>query len=505
MIRLVLSSILFLNSTQASDDTAKRLALYRGLDPTSINQHLAFYELYKESAEGKESLKHAWSLLSSQKEVGDDLLLHFPESVDAFISLINPIDAKADVPLQKEALLQIERLCSHLPNRKLKGFHAKTINEVQELPSSEIELSRALLLSQFDDENKICSFQASLDLMALQLLARVPLDAKPEDKIEALNQLIFFEMGFRFPPHSLYSGKIDRFTFLQHVLESRKGVCLGVSTLYLCIAQRINLPLEIITPPGHIYIRYKQGDSEINIETTLRGVHIPSREYLGVNTRSLAVRSLKEVIGMAHYNHASVWLAEGDFEKASQSYAKAMAFMPKDYLLHILYGSSLLCLGNESQGKKLFEEAKKLGDSTEVSPFALVDDLLLNNVTKDGIMPYFLYVDHSRESILKKKEALEKACVKYPRFRAGLFQLAICWLQLDRPAKALDVLQAYHAIDSNDIMVEFYLAELYFSRYDAQNAWKHCNKAFDIATKAGYVPEALKDLRAKLSKQCQQK
>src|SRR5262249_14956743 len=141
--------------------------------------------------------------------------------------------------------------------------------------------ARALLLSQFENDiKKIHTFEAALDLMALQVLAKLTKEATAYDKIHALNQFIFFEMGFRFPPHSAYNGKIEHFTFLPHVLESRRGVCLGVSTLYLCIAERIGLSLEIITPPGHIYIRYKEGDKEKNIETTCRGVHIPTEEYL---------------------------------------------------------------------------------------------------------------------------------------------------------------------------------------------------------------------------------
>lgn len=43
-------------------------ALYSTLDPTSVAQHFAFYELYPKTAEGKGALKHAWALLSGGRQ-----------------------------------------------------------------------------------------------------------------------------------------------------------------------------------------------------------------------------------------------------------------------------------------------------------------------------------------------------------------------------------------------------------------------------------------------------
>ena len=127
-------------------------------------------------------------------------------------------------------------------------------------------------------------------------LARLPIHATDEEKIRAISHFIFHEKRFRFPPHSLYAKDIDTYTFLSSVLDSRLGVCLGVSILYLSIAERLDLPLEIITPPGHIYIRYRKGEEIQNIETTARGIHLPNRAYLGINTRKLQERNKKQVI-----------------------------------------------------------------------------------------------------------------------------------------------------------------------------------------------------------------
>src|SRR5581483_3122329 len=133
--------------------------------------------------------------------------------------------------------------------------------------------------------------------------------------------------------HSSYETSIDLYTFLPSVLESRRGVCLGVSVLYLALAQRLGIPLEIVTPPGHIFLRLKKGDKERNIETTCRGVHVPSDEYLGVNNKKLPLRSMREVVGMVFFNQASIFLNQGKFEDAVKAYKEAILFMPDDVQL----------------------------------------------------------------------------------------------------------------------------------------------------------------------------
>ncbi|MBS0655915.1 MAG: hypothetical protein JSR46_09070, partial [Verrucomicrobia bacterium] len=391
----------------------KRQALYQSLDPTSISQHLAFCELYGDTDEGRLALQHAWKLLSSHSELANNNLppLSFPHNINSFISLINPsTHTSENLEISAETLSCIEQISKHLPNRKYKGYSAKTIEEVLALPSEEIDLSRAILLSQLPQTPEAChkmrSYLATLDLMALQILARLPKEASADEKVRALNSLIFYEMGFRFPLHSAYSNQIDHFTFLPAVLESRKGVCLGVSTLVLCLAQRLDLPLEIITPPGHIYIRAQVNGTERNIETTLRGVHIHSDEYLGINTKKLHIRTLKEVIGMAHFNQASVWLAQSEWQKAADAYKEALRFTPEDRLTKMLYGCSLLLSDRDQEAKVLLKQAQTIPQPFSISPDILVDDILLGNVDKESLRPLFLYVDETRKSIVKKKEAL---------------------------------------------------------------------------------------------------
>lgn len=481
--------------------------LYSSLDPLSLTQHMAFYELYPETEEGKKALSHAWSLLRTAGKVKMLPSLFLPQfDIQAIVSLVTRQPSDPAVRLKDEQLEAIDSLASQFSNRKLKGYTVWTKVEVLSLPTEEIDLCRGLLIEQFEDsknfKDDIRQYEANLDLMALQILARLPENATHFDKIKEINRYIFQEMQFRFPPHSLYAKDIDLYTFLPSVLDSRQGVCLGVSILYLCLAQRLDLPLEIITPPGHIYVRYNDGKKIINIETTARGINPPSEMYLGLNTRKLEERTMKEVIGMAFFNQASVYWQRGDHELCVKLYEKALPYMPDDKLLHMFLGLNYLFIGKKVEGEKLLKPLKNHLFDFAVAPETLTTDYLLGNVSAEGIQSIFMPVDETRESIVNKQRELKKLLKKHPKFRGGILQLAVSYLQLARTGEALNVLTRYHNLDSGDPTVEYYLSIVCAERYDFNKSWEYLKRAEAITAARDHHPAALRGLRGKLRTIC---
>ena len=151
-------------------------ALYATLDPTSVAQHFAFYELYPKTPEGRESLKHAWELLSGGCTDCDPELILPTLDVGPIISLVNRNGEDAPT-LSGESLAVIGKLSRHLSNRKLQGFGLWDLTAILKLPPNEVDLARGLLIAELgtseDAQKKIQSYEASLDLMALQILARL--------------------------------------------------------------------------------------------------------------------------------------------------------------------------------------------------------------------------------------------------------------------------------------------------------------------------------------------
>ncbi len=480
--------------------------LYSSLDPTSISQNLAFYQLYPSTQPGKQALQRAWSLLAGA-EMSDSPSLQLPRiNLQSIVALVTREPFAPPITLSDEELTLIEKISERLANRKKKGAHIWTREEVVAMDPKEIDLARGLLLNQYDDpiESKqaIRQYEASLDLMALQVMARLPQDASPEQKIHEINRLIFHELRFRFPPHSLMAKEVDLYTFLPSVLDTRQGVCLGVSIIYLCLAQRLDLPLEIITPPGHIYVRYRDGDDILNIETTARGIDLPSETYLGVNTRSLEEKNIKEVIGMAFVNQAAVAWQREEYPIAIKLYEKCLPYMPNDPLVSMFLGYNYLFVGKKTQGEKLLKKLQGFTFPYAVSPESTPDDYFSGKVDAEGIKAIFLPVDENRASITKKQQEIQKILNHYPRFRAGLLQLAVTWLQLGRSGEALEVLEKYHRIDPNYSVVEYYLSILSMERYDYPKAWKYLKNAEKLSLVKGHNSKALQRVRAELKRVC---
>ncbi len=478
-------------------------AKFHAIDPKSVAQNFAFYELYPETKEGRDALVRAWNLLSLGSENKEEILPDLPKiDIQPLISLIN-YQSSNPPDLSQDQFSLIRKLASHLKNRKLKGYGMWDEKEILALEPKEIDLSRALFLAQYgtsdEAKKKIEFYEAAIDLMALQILAHLSPNPKPLDIIRTMNDFIFHELRFRFPPHSLYAKDIDLYTFLPSVIDSRKGVCLGVSILYLCLAQRIDLSLEAITPPGHIYVRYKEKEGEErNIETTARGIHVPSSMYMGMEAKKLQVRDIKEVIGLAFINQASVsWMRE-DYQTAVNLYEKALPYLPKDYLLKLLLGYNYLFVGKEKEGKALLKEIKDAIPEHALQSDNVTEDYLAGKTDAESMKVLFLPVDETRESIIAKQKKLESILVKYPQFRAALLSLASSHMQLGREKEALQVLKFYHAVDDKDPVVNYYLAAIYLQRYDYEESWKHLEQAEKILKEKHHSAEPLKQVRRAL-------
>lgn len=507
-ITVFLLACLFLVPLESQEISPYKVrALYNSLPPKSIRQHLAFYELYPNTREGQQALAIAWGLLAGGPAAPRDVTLpSVSKAVDGIIAIVNQQPNQAPPPLSDNDIALIDKLAKNLANRKLKGYKAQSEAEVLPLATNEIDIARAVFLSQFASESDALSrlrcYEAALDLMALQIRAQLTNNPSPIEIINAINVFVFFEMGFRFPPHTLYAKDIDLYTFLPSVLDSRRGVCLGVSILYLALAQRLDLPLEIITPPGHIYVRFRQGDQTINIETTARGIHLDSDEYLNIDTLKLQQRQLKEVIGMTHFNQASVFLARKEYLKALAAYEKAGLYLPDDMQLKELMGYSLLLCGYNARGYDLLQTTAGHIPAEAIGSDSTCNDLLDGNGDVAGLEAILMHVDEDRSSILAKQAALQQTVQRCPHFRAAHFALAICWLQLHRYGEALQTFERYHELDPSDAKAEYYLAALYAERYNYPKAWQHLRHAEALTAARNYSPKTLKELRRELSESC---
>jgi regulator of sirC expression with transglutaminase-like and TPR domain len=464
--------------------TSERKAIFSRLDRNSLSKQLAFYRLFPETEEGKKAYQQACFLLQGKS---NSPLPPLPTTLlDSIVNAVASNPSSVPSSFNKEELELIRTLSDGFQNRQLKGSKLLNEKEILSLSPEEIDLGRALLVSQGSDVER---FEAIFDIMALHIQAKLRKGAKPIEIVNALTTFIFDEMGFRFPPHSASVPEIDKYTALPSVVDARRGVCLGVSILYLCLAQRLGLALEIITPPGHIFVRYEGEGGPFNIETTARGVHLPDQTYLNLEYCHLTKRTIKEVVGMAHMNEASTYWHKGEYEKVLQFYEKALPYLEEDPLLHELMGYVNLLLGKEDVAKHHFAKA-------DLKPTSFATDYLTGCCNAKGIELLFQQNDKDRNSLMAHRVKIENILKDWPTFKAGWFYHAMLSMQLSRVKDALLSLEKYHALDATHPTVEYYLAELYFDRGQYQEGWKH--QKILAALFPADPPLQIEELRVKL-------
>jgi len=497
---LSVASMLLCCLLKAADDTAinQLQSLYHSLQQGSLAEQAAFAELYPDTAEGAQASQTVWQLLTGTQN--REPPPQWPVGIVQKVvnRFVNPSADSPEIPteLLNDLLIQHAR---ELPHRKLRGHQIWSEAELIALPSEEIDLARGLLISQRLTESQILSYESCLDLMALQVLASVPVEHNALDLVRALSNFIFVKQRFRFPPKHRMNVEIDQWTILSQVLDSRRGVCLGVSQLYLCLAQRLGINLEILTPPGHIFVRWAEDGRDWNIETTAHGMPLPTATYLGLTCRSLTPRSLREVLGMNLYNAASRPLSDGRSEEALQLYERAEQYMPDDPNLLKAKGMALVGCGRTVEAKQVLEQVKDLVTEEQVVPDDLVREVLQGDADAELLRLILREMPTERKALYALLDDITAAIERKPNCFSAYHHLAVVYLNLGRTAEAFEVVQrAYQRGCRNPFLV--YLAcELSLHRFDLIRAAEYFTTLKDALQQANHYPQIVEDIEQRLT------
>jgi tetratricopeptide (TPR) repeat protein len=150
------------------------------------------------------------------------------------------------------------------------------------------------------------------------------------DQVNALSSLVYNTWEITFD-----SNRDDVLSLLPHtILKRKRGSCLGVSYLFLLLAERLDIPLHGVLLPGHFFVRYDDGDNRRNIEPNLRGHEHPDsyyRDRYAVSKDSwyrMANLSRKQAIAVFQYNLGNIYQARGDYVRARAEYACCVPALP---------------------------------------------------------------------------------------------------------------------------------------------------------------------------------
>ncbi|MDP6037088.1 MAG: transglutaminase-like domain-containing protein, partial [Candidatus Latescibacteria bacterium] len=117
------------------------------------------------------------------------------------------------------------------------------------------------------------AYKTRLGHMAFELAPRVAPDDHPIRIIRTLNHFLFEEKGFYAPRH--YDPDD---TYLNRVLDRKRGWPITISTVYLILAQRLELPIVGVGLPDHYIVKYTNNDRDIFIDPYNRGQILTANE-----------------------------------------------------------------------------------------------------------------------------------------------------------------------------------------------------------------------------------
>ena len=140
-----------------------------------------------------------------------------------------------------------------------------------------IELARACLQIAEDAYPglDVDGYVGEVERFAKRLRARCAIDALAEDRIIALNEFLFDDLGFGGNTDDYYD---PRNSYLNEVIDRRTGIPITLSVLYMEIGRRIGLPFEGVSFPGHFLVRLPLRGGTLVLDPFAGGVPQPEAE-----------------------------------------------------------------------------------------------------------------------------------------------------------------------------------------------------------------------------------
>ena len=147
------------------------------------------------------------------------------------------------------------------------------LQQVVSGPDEAIELAEAALLiaTHVYPDLDVAHYLARIEELAQTLKSRIQPDSGPSQRILALNEYLFAELGFAANKEDYYD---PRNSCLNEVLDRRVGIPITLSLLYMEVGGRIGLPLRGVSFPGHFLVKCALPDGTVMLDPYSGGISI---------------------------------------------------------------------------------------------------------------------------------------------------------------------------------------------------------------------------------------
>lgn len=151
--------------------------------------------------------------------------------------------------------------------------HLERVLEVVGRPDREMDIAEAALWIAREEypELDVPTYLGEIERLAENASRRMSGTASVGDMIFSLNHYLFQEQGFSGNTADFYD---PRNSFLNHVLELRRGVPVTLAILYISIGRILGLPLQGVAFPGHFLVKMTDEREGVLLDPFAGGTHL---------------------------------------------------------------------------------------------------------------------------------------------------------------------------------------------------------------------------------------
>ncbi len=340
------------------------------------------------------------------------------------------------------------------------------IEKVLRLEDEDIDLATAALIlsREWGTPNTLLRYRNEIDEMAKVVLDRMHERSVGRDyrAIEIINEYLFQDLGFQ----AVKTADNPNDLFLHEVLVNRRGYCLSLSVLYLAIGERVGLPLYGVVVPGHFFVRYDDGRTKINIETTSNGATPNDAHYVTKFKPpdfpgSIYMDNLTKVqtLGCFFNNLGNSYSDVGDIPMAKMQLERAVRINPTLAEARTNLGNIYLRLENSRGAIDQYVQALKI----------LKEDAKIHN----NLANAYMLMEHHNKAVSHFTLA-----IRYdPEFLEPYKNLALLYQNQKQYSKGINQLKQAIKVNPNEADVYRRLGDLYAEMEDFLQAESSYRKA----------------------------
>jgi tetratricopeptide (TPR) repeat protein len=342
-------------------------------------------------------------------------------------------------------------------------------------------------------EIDIQSYLGKINLMVEELGKRLQGKTEAHEIIQVINDYLFKEQGFQYQQGTHFMNK---------VLDQKRGSCIGLSTLYVALTQRLKIPCYAVNIPRHEFVRFCKGNIKINIEVMDGGGSYTDEWYVkeckigseavkkGIYLQNLSV---KELLAGILNNRGNVRRLAGYYDKAIRDLDLAISLYPRSVDAYYSRGITHVDMGQYDEGIKDCTTALALDPEcayayanrgAAYSGKGENDKALADCNRAIALDPEIAGVYGNRGNIYKNKGDLARALEDYER--AIMLDNELAPVYYNRANLFLDNGSPERAIQDYNMALQINsrMAVAYFERGKAYTNIREIGKAIDSFGKA---------------------